>query len=77
MYVTMGEINLEGIAMSEIFECTRDGECPSHIHQAGLEGRLEVYSAIGWIVLSEDDYGGVRNGCTYRVELVDITCNIL
>ncbi len=54
--------------MSEVFNCKEDDTFPDEIHQAGLEGALQVDSVIGWITLSCDEYDGVMNGCDYRVK---------
>ncbi len=54
--------------MTGIFTCTEDNEAPDEIKEAGEKGMLQVFSAIGWIDLSADEFSGVRNGCDYRIK---------
>jgi len=54
--------------MNKIIECVCDGDLPQEFIDAGKCGKLQIYSAIGWIDLSPDDFDGGRNGCRYKIK---------
>ena len=54
--------------MNEAFFCLEDGVAPKSIKEAGKKGNLQINTCIGWIDLSEDEFGEVVNCCEYRIK---------